>query len=282
MLPQEQIIRGKFVWRYVPTRLRRLILKYPCELEMNEFTEEVLREYSLYLEVAAVNYFRSKLDISSSENEEDVVVLPCQVGERVRDQRLANTVDESFLMYMAVLEEFGVTITFTAFEMDVLMLLNVEPSQIRPNSLAFIRGFEILCKALSLEPSAASSFISMGLKMSIKGCGFRLVPILEKILFPPYGAPECSSASVMVEGKPKFPLCWTYAFVVVMGYDFSKMTPYERIWGLATTKTSVEDGKGALALYFDNGFERALVQVLHFHPDAKVDELDPFNVLIDG
>ncbi|RHN67055.1 hypothetical protein MtrunA17_Chr3g0098501 [Medicago truncatula] len=188
MLPQEQIIRGKFVWRYVPTRLRRLILKYPCELEMNEFTEEVLREYSLYLEVAAVNYFRSKLDISSSENEEDVVVLPCQVGERVRDQRLANTVDESFLMYMAVLEEFGVTITFTAFEMDVLMLLNVEPSQIRPNSLAFIRGFEILCKALSLEPSAASSFISMGLKMSIKGCGFRLVPILEKILFPPYAS----------------------------------------------------------------------------------------------
>lgn len=51
---------------------------------------------------------------------------------------------------------------------------------------------------------------------------------------------------------------------------------------LATAKTTVEDGKGALALYFDNGFERALAQVLHFHPDAKVDELNPFKVLIDG
>lgn len=153
---------------------------------MNEFTKEVVREYSLYLEVAAVNLFWSKLDISSSENEEDVVVLPCHVGERVCDQRLANTVDESFLMYMAVLEEFGVTTTFMAFEMDVLKLLNVATSQIRPNSLAFIHGFEILCKALSLEPSAASSFISVGLRMLIKGCGFRLVPILEKKLFPPY------------------------------------------------------------------------------------------------
>lgn len=51
---------------------------------------------------------------------------------------------------------------------------------------------------------------------------------------------------------------------------------------LATAKTSIEDGKGALALYFDNGFERALAKVLHFHPDAKVDELDPLKVLIDG
>lgn len=40
--------------------------------------------------------------------------------------------------------------------------------------------------------------------------------------------------------------------------------------------------KGALALYFDNGFECAKAQVLHFNPDAKVDELDPFKVLVDG
>lgn len=51
---------------------------------------------------------------------------------------------------------------------------------------------------------------------------------------------------------------------------------------LAKAKSSVEDGKGALALYFDNGFERARAQVLHFNPDANVSELDPFKILVDG
>lgn len=31
-----------------------------------------------------------------------------------------------------------------------------------------------------------------------------------------------------------------------------------------------------LAVYFDNGFKRAIEQVLLFNPEAKMDELDPF------
>jgi len=58
-----------------------------------------------------------------------------------------------FLMYMEVLEEFGVRIPFTTFEMDMLNFLNVAPSQIRPDSWAFNHDFEILCEALNLEPS---------------------------------------------------------------------------------------------------------------------------------
>jgi len=40
--------------------------------------------------------------------------------------------------------------------------------------------------------------------------------------------PECSTASVLVAGKPKFPLRWTSKPLAVMGYDFSKMMPYEK------------------------------------------------------
>jgi len=72
------------------------------------------------------------MDISATNNEKDVRVPPCDEGERVCDQRLEGTVDESFLMYMVVLEEFGVMIPFTAFEMDVLKFLNAAPFQIRP------------------------------------------------------------------------------------------------------------------------------------------------------
>jgi len=42
------------------------------------------------------------------------------------------------------------------------------------------------------------------------------------------GTPECSTASVLVDGKPKFLLRWADAPLAVMGYDFAKMRPYER------------------------------------------------------
>ena len=44
----------------------------------------------------------------------------------------------------------------------------------------------------------------------------------------------------------------------------------------------VEVGRRALAVYFNNGFKRATVQVLFFNPEAKVDEVDPFKVIVDG
>jgi hypothetical protein len=137
-----------------------------------------------------------------------------------------------------------VKILFTAFEMDVLMFLNVAPSQIRPKSWAFIRGFEILRKALFLEPPVSVFFHFYGTKDVNKGTWISISARPGKNLFPPYasnfkkewrdsfarvqGAPEWSTASVMVEGAPKFPLRWTYTSVPVMGYDFNRMLPYEK------------------------------------------------------
>jgi len=54
----------------------------------------------MYTHVPNINFFRSKLDISFTGNEEDLVVLSCDVDERVCDQEIAGAFDESFLMYM--------------------------------------------------------------------------------------------------------------------------------------------------------------------------------------
>lgn len=51
---------------------------------------------------------------------------------------------------------------------------------------------------------------------------------------------------------------------------------------MANAQLAVEEGKGDLAQYFDDDFNRAKEQVLHFNPDAKVEELDPFKVLVNG
>jgi hypothetical protein len=115
-----------------------------------------------------------------------VVVTPCHEGEIVCHQRLEGVVDESFMMYMEVLEEYGVKISFTTFEMDVLKFLNVAPSQIRRNSWAFIRGFEILCKALSLEHSVGFFFHFYGTKDVNKGSWISISAHPGKKFFPPY------------------------------------------------------------------------------------------------
>lgn len=51
---------------------------------------------------------------------------------------------------------------------------------------------------------------------------------------------------------------------------------------LAAMQVELEASRGELALYFDNGFERAKDQVLLFNPDAKLEELDPFKVIVNG
>jgi len=152
--------------------------------------------------------------------------------------------DEMYHMYIGVLEEFRVKIPFTPFEMDVLKFFNVAPSQIQLNSWAFIRGFEIVCEALELEPSVGVFFYFYGTKGVNKMSWVSISAHPGKKLFPTYasnfkkdwreifvrvqGAPGCSEASVKADGKPKFLLCWTSTLVVVISYDFGKMTPYEQ------------------------------------------------------
>jgi len=118
--------------------------------EMETFSDEVLNATSLYTEVGSINFFRSERDVSFTGHEEDVELLPCGEDENVYTQHPEG--GEVYYMYAAVLEEFGVQIPLNDFEMDVIKALNVAPSQIRPNIWAFIRGFEILCKAFEIEP----------------------------------------------------------------------------------------------------------------------------------
>lgn len=211
--------------------------------EMASFAEEVRLEESLFVDVSALDSFRSKFNISATEREEDVVLLSCDPDERACDQEMMGEGDESYFVYTAFLEEFGVKIPFTPFEMDVLRLLNVAPTQIRPNSWAFIRAFEVLCKSLGFEPAVGMFFHFYGTKDVNKGTWISISAHSGK-RFPTYacnfkkewrdtfvrvqGAPECSTSSVLVNGVPKFPLRWTSTPLAVKGYVREAMSPYER------------------------------------------------------
>ena len=51
---------------------------------------------------------------------------------------------------------------------------------------------------------------------------------------------------------------------------------------LEKSELAVDEGRRALAIYFEDGFMRAKDQVLLFNPEAKVDELDPFKIIANG
>jgi len=118
---------GKEVVAYATPQMTRGKGVSGSDVDTETFGDDVQSYHSMYSDQAKVEHFRSKNVVSSTGREEDVDLLPCPPGEIVCVLR-PKGVKEIFHMYGAVLEEFGVKIPFTRFEMDVLRFLNVAPT----------------------------------------------------------------------------------------------------------------------------------------------------------
>jgi hypothetical protein len=59
----------------------------------------------------------------------------------------------AFSMYQIAFEEFGYRLPFNDFEVGVFNHLRLAPSQLHPNSLAFLRAFEIFAAYLRIVPT---------------------------------------------------------------------------------------------------------------------------------
>ena len=58
-----------------------------------------------------------------------------------------------FYMYMCHFSQLHVRLPLDDFTMGVLRALDVAPTQLHPNSWAYMQAFRILCQSLYLEPS---------------------------------------------------------------------------------------------------------------------------------
>ncbi|QCD87356.1 hypothetical protein DEO72_LG3g1890 [Vigna unguiculata] len=61
--------------------------------------------------------------------------------------------EKFFYMYMCHFSQLDIRLPFDDFTMGVLRALNVAPTQLHPNSWAYLQAFRILCESLYLEPS---------------------------------------------------------------------------------------------------------------------------------
>jgi hypothetical protein len=59
----------------------------------------------------------------------------------------------AFTMYQIAVEKFGYPLPFNDFEVAVFARLRLTPSQLHPNSLAFLRAFEIVAAHLQIVPT---------------------------------------------------------------------------------------------------------------------------------
>jgi len=61
--------------------------------------------------------------------------------------------EKFFYMYMCHLSQLHVRLPLDDFSMGVLRALNVAPTQLHPNSWAYMQAFHVLCQSLYLQPS---------------------------------------------------------------------------------------------------------------------------------
>jgi hypothetical protein len=124
--------------------------------EPNWVAEEVRQSSSVYTEfdhVIACFPYLTRSPYSGSFD-----VFPCQEGDAVCDSPSdTNTLCYTYV-YDCIFKKLGVRLPFTDFQCEILRILNVAPSQLHPNSWAFIRSFEILCGALGYSPSTYAFF----------------------------------------------------------------------------------------------------------------------------
>ena len=55
-----------------------------------------------------------------------------------------------FPMYEIVFRDLGLTLPFSDFQAGVFCHLNMAPSQLHPNSISFLRAFELTCRFLRI------------------------------------------------------------------------------------------------------------------------------------
>lgn len=111
----------------------------------------------------------AKRNVSSTRNEEDVILEVCEESEVVCLFHPKGVGEEFFYFYLRVLDNFKIHFPFTDFEADILTTLNIAPVQLRPNGWGFIKAFEFMCEALNINPTLAIFFSFFELKEADKG-----------------------------------------------------------------------------------------------------------------
>ena len=89
----------------------------------------------------------------AKRHDDDIVVLPCSMGEPVCGDERSNNGVPFFYFYQVVFKCVGARLPFSRFERELLTEMNTASAQLYPNSWAFVKAFDIWFGFLGCAPS---------------------------------------------------------------------------------------------------------------------------------
>jgi hypothetical protein len=196
--------------------------------------------FSKYTSEESVQDFRKDVMLSGSGREGDVVINP--VGSKELVTGVNTQAPHYFYMYASVVENLNLWLPFTDFELAILNALNVAPTQLHPNSWAFVKAFELVCLGLDQEPRLGVFFYFYQIKSLFPGKQVSISSQPNRGLFSLYASnfknykdtffrvscgPRLPDLMYDAGGSPLFPFYWTHDPRLVKGVDESFLTPYE-------------------------------------------------------
>ena len=119
-------------------------------------------------------------------HDDNIVVLPCDLGEPVCGDERANDGVPFFYFYQAFFKTVGVRLPFSQFEREVLSEINAAPAQLYPNSWAFIKAFDVLFGFLGCAPSVNIFFHFFEVKRQRNNLWVTLSNVPGRVLLAPF------------------------------------------------------------------------------------------------
>ncbi|GAU35507.1 hypothetical protein TSUD_155380 [Trifolium subterraneum] len=188
-----------------------------------------------------VSTFRKAVKLTDLEHENLIITDPVNEGEYVTTVNAQEP--HYFYMYTRVIQTLNIWLPFTTFEGQMLKTMNIAPNQLHPNSWAFIKAFEVVCRDLEIVPTIGIFFCFFQVKhlsphslislssQANRGC-FSLYASNFKHYRDTFARFRCGegfSDLLFVEfDEPLFPFYWSSSPRLIRGTKVETLNEYER------------------------------------------------------
>ena len=196
----------------------------------------------------------------AKRHDNDIVVLPCALGEPMCGDERANDGVPFFYFYQVVFKTIGVRLPFSRFERELLTEINAAPAQLYPNSWAFVKAFDVLFGFLGCAPSVDIFLHFFEVKRQRNNLWVTLSNVPGKVLLTPFQNSEwkgrffkiCCS-DLVPSALDGFLLYWVRETRALKSKPFKKLAPNDQVVCRILVEAGGFDSATLISLEFNAG-----------------------------
>ena len=203
---------------------------------------DLLEETSTFTTLESIATYRKKQTCHPSRvfgkgHNKFVRIVACREGEPMCADEAFDPEGPFCFIYSTIFRRLGLQLPLTPFERILLTEVNVAPTQLHPNSWAFVRAFAILCYSLGFMPSVDTFLFFFEVKdpgkkmwVSFNGVAGRVLLTLFQQLYKGFKKNFFKVRSnrrdpALLDG---FPLYWTEKPILQRLRSLEDLAPQER------------------------------------------------------